>query len=153
MPTDRSTERKIVDAYASSMLQAAGDSQERILGIESQLRSLQHAYYLNDALASAFCSNNKHEDDKRKMAQELFKSFDSELQPILITLAVRGDIQYIERIVNAYIDKAENKLGCVIVDVVTAVELDDYLREVIGKKLEGDFGKPAIIRECARTSY
>ena len=42
---------------------------------------------------------------------------------------------------------AEDALDAVLVTVVTAVELDDHLREVITDKLRKDFNRDVIIRE------
>ena len=51
----------------------------------------------------------------------------------------RNDIGLLNRVASAYNQLAEETMGIVILDVITAVELDDNLRKMIIDKYSGYF--------------
>ena len=59
----------------------------------------------------------------------------------------RGEVNLLTRVNRAYAELAEAELGAVIVDVTSAIELDDHLRDVIKNKLSRDFGTDILLRE------
>ncbi len=147
MSADRNIESGKVALYAKSILECAGGDRDRIVMLDTQLRELVQAYYVNKKMAIVFSEGTNSEAEREKLAAEVFEGFDDMLRPIVVTMAVRGDIPLIHRISEAYTELAEEALDAVIVDIVTVVTLDDHLREVIGNKLYKDFGKKAILRE------
>ena len=67
-------------------------------------------------------------------------------------MAERGDIKLLGRVAAAYESAAEEALETVVVDVTTAVELDDHLREVIKNKLSSDLGRSVRLNESVDRS-
>ena len=51
------------------------------------------------------------------------------------------------RVFDAYRELLGDKLGICVVDVTTAVPLDDGLRQLITEKAEADLGRRAVLRE------
>lgn len=152
MPADRSIDKMVVEAYTDAILHCAGGDTELIIKLYTELESLVTAYYMNSNLATAFANESIDEDLRRQMAQGTFETFSDGLREVLVTMAIQGDIDLIRRIADAYIARAEESLGAVIVEVVTAVELDDHLREIIKAKLSSDFGCDALLVEKVDSS-
>ena len=147
MSADRNIETGKVALYSKSILECAGGDRDKVLKFDTQMRELVHAYYVNKKMGIVFSDGATSESEREKMAAKVFENFDDDLRPIVVTMAVRGDVPLVSRISEAYTELAEQALDAVIVDVVTVVELDDHLRDVIGSKLKNDFGKNAILRE------
>lgn len=147
MSADRNIESGKVKLYSKSILECAHGDRDKILLFDTQLRELVQAYYVNKKMAIAFAEDTDDVSVRYELAAKVFETIDGDIRPIVVTMAVRGDIPLVSRISEAYTELAEQELNAVIVDVVTVVELDDHLRDVIGKKLKNDFGKDAIIRE------
>ncbi len=147
MSADRNIESGKVKLYSQSILECAKGDRDKIIMFDTQLRELVHAYYVNKKMAIAFAEDTDEESVRIKLATKVFETIDGDIRPIVVTMAVRGDIPLVSRISEAYTELAEKELNAVIVDVVTVVELDDHLRDVIRKKLKSDFGTDAIIRE------
>ena len=62
-------------------------------------------------------------------------------------MAERGEMRLLGRVTTAYEAAAEEATNTVVVDVTTAVELDDHLREVIKQKLSADLGGSIRLNE------
>ena len=67
-------------------------------------------------------------------------------------MAERGNLGELSAVIDAFVNAAENKLNVSIVDVVTAVALDDELRGIITEKLSKDLGKPVVLCETVDKS-
>ena len=53
----------------------------------------------------------------------------------------------LSRVADAYEGLLAGKLNLCVLEVVTAVELDDHLREVIKKKADQELGKNVVLEE------
>ena len=58
-----------------------------------------------------------------------------------------GDASLLTRVYHEYESVIEDKLKLCVVDVVTAVPLDDELRALIKQKAEADLGMTAVLSE------
>ena len=67
-------------------------------------------------------------------------------------MAERGELDYLPRVAEQLEDRVADELNLIIVDVKTAVELDDNLRDLIKKKAETALGKKAVLRETVDKS-
>ena len=67
---------------------------------------------------------------------------------------MRADLELtlLPRVYDAYRELLGDKLGICVVDVTTAVPLDDGLRQLITEKAEADLGRRAVLRERIDTS-
>ena len=147
MPDDRNIENGKVKIYAEAFLQCAGEDRDKVLEYDNQLHTLVDVCMANRPIMEMLANPYNDENEREQRAEEVFGPFDENIRPIIVTMAVRGDTRLVYRVSKQYTVIAERKLGAVIVDVTTAVELDDHLREVITTKLSKDFGKDVIIRE------
>ena len=62
-------------------------------------------------------------------------------------MAERGEIDYLPRVAEGFEKKMNDDLKVAVVDVTTAVELDDHLRELIKQKAEAGLGKAVVLQE------
>ena len=62
-------------------------------------------------------------------------------------MAERGELEYLPRVTEGLIERMGDELNLVAVDVTTAVELDDYLRDLIKKKASSELGKDIVLNE------
>ena len=69
------------------------------------------------------------------------------LVDVLLVMSERDDLELANRVYAAFDGLIEEKLGVVVVDVTTAVPLDDALRETISNKAAQDLGKKVVLRE------
>ena len=69
------------------------------------------------------------------------------LREVLAVMAERGQADLLPRVFDAYRELLGDKLGICVVDVTTAVPLDDGLRQLITEKAEADLGRRAVLRE------
>ncbi|MGI6217425.1 MAG: ATP synthase F1 subunit delta [Coriobacteriales bacterium] len=147
MPADRNIDKMKVGIYASEVLECAGSDNERIFDLDGQLRQIVFLCYGSETASSTFDDMTIDAEDREKLVQASFSGFDQDLVAVLKVMVSRGDYELLPRVRDEYTRLAEEKLGSVIVDVTTVVELDDRLRGVISDKLSSDFGQPVILRE------
>ena len=146
MPADRTQVRREVQTYAAALLEAA-QGQDTVFDVFDQLaeatRVLRGNVDLRDALADAAIPLEK----RQAILQEVFKDSDPALVQVLCLMLERGDTDLLPRIGEEYGTQVEETLEVRIVEVVTAVELDDALRDKIRKKLSADLGRDIVLRE------
>lgn len=146
MPADRTQIRKEVQTYAAVLLQAA-QGQDTVFDVYDQLveatKLLRGSNDLRDALADAAIPLEK----RQTILQEVFKDFDPALVQALCLMLERDEADLLPRIAEEYGAQVEETLKVCIVEVVTAIELDDALRDKIRKKLSADLGRDIVLRE------
>lgn len=151
MPTNRKLVKQKVTTYASSLLtaaQKAGRVFEDIEDIQKArwavVKSSQMRGFLEDKTVPAA--------NKSAFVKEAFTGFSPEVQAVISVMAERGDLNLLGRVAEEYWSTAEEKLDTVVVDVTTAVELDDHLRDVIVSKLSADLGHSVRLNETVDKS-
>ena len=77
----------------------------------------------------------------------MFAGLNPALVSTLAVMAERGNFDLLSGVVEEYGHVAEERRGVVAVDVTTAVELSESLRESITNKLAADLGKGVVLRE------
>lgn len=147
MAIDRNVLKQKISVYANAIISVAGDDRDALCAIDGELAEIVALRQSNNDLIRAFCDTSFSPEARQSAAAEVFADCDEGLATILGIMAYEGDFGLISLVAEEYTRLAEEALGNVIVDVTTVVELDDHLREIIGKKLADDFGKPAILRE------
>ena len=91
-------------------------------------------------------------DDCKRVVKDILKEMDLDektfsLREVLAVMAERGQADLLPRVFDAYRELLGDKLGICVVDVTTAVPLDDGLRQLITEKAEADLGRRAVLRE------
>ncbi|MCL2826803.1 MAG: F0F1 ATP synthase subunit delta [Eggerthellaceae bacterium] len=151
MPTNRLIVKKEVAAYAGVLLDGLYEAggQERVLEGREQLegiaRYLRTSTELSDVLADATYTPQQH----RAIVEGSFTQLG--LDPLMVgflgVMAQEGDIELLPLVSASLKEQLESKLGITVVDVVTAVPLDDGLRQLISNKAATDLGTKIILRE------
>lgn len=151
MPTNRLVLKEEVATYAAVLLDALYEAggQERVLDGREQLHTVakyvRSSIELKNALADSGGSPEKNSELIKNTFSEL--GFDSLLVEVLGVMAERGNMGYLAQVYTSYNQLLENKLGIVVVDVITKVALNDSLRQRIEKKTATDLGKNVVLRE------
>ena len=147
MPSDRNIERRKVEVYAQTVLAAAGDDPQAMVGYVGELEDALELYRGHNTLRRAFEDDSITAENRSALAATAFSPFSEAPREVLSFMAVRGDLELLSRVCSEYTALVEDKLDTVIVTVTTVVELDDHLRQVIEDKLVADFGKKIVLRE------
>lgn len=149
MPTNRLVAKETVDTYASVLLDAAESAggQDAVLEVRDQLEVVMRALRSNVDLEVALAEEAYTPEQRETLVRNVFAGMNSALVDVLLVMAERDDLSLANRIYAAYNGLIESKLGIAVVDVTTAVELDDALRETISNKAAQDLGKKVVLRE------
>jgi F-type H+-transporting ATPase subunit delta len=143
--------KQIVGTYASVLFAAAeadGAVDEVYTQLDAALRLVRGHAPLRDAMADDAVPGER----RAAVAREVFAGLHPSLVSTLAVMVERGDFDLLSSLVEAFDEIAEERRGVVAVDVTTAVELSDALRESITAKLAGDLGKGVILRETVDPS-
>jgi F-type H+-transporting ATPase subunit delta len=145
MRTSRTLAKQIVATYASVLFDAAGaDSVDDVYSqLDAAVRLVRSHAPLRDAMLDETVSGAVRADTARKV----FAGLNPALVETLVVMADRGNFDLLSSLLEAYNNTAEERRGIVAVDVTTAVELSEALRESITKKLAADLGKGVVLRE------
>lgn len=151
MPTSRSLAKQVVGTYASVLFEAAAAS-DAVDTVSTQLDAVLRLVRSHAPLRDAMADDATSDEAKAGTIRTVLAGLQPELVEAMAILAERGDFNLLPSIIDAYADVAEEKRGIVAVDVTTAIELSDGLRESIKKKLVADMGKDVALRETVDPS-
>ena len=136
MATNRLVVKEEVAVYASVLFDAAhtAGGQEAVLEVREQMGEIIRLMRADLELTQSLSNP------------------DFTLREVLAVMAERGQADLLPRVYDAYRELLGDKLGICVVDVTTAVPLDDGLRQLITEKAEADLGRRAVLRERIDTS-
>lgn len=149
MPTNRLVIKETVDTYAQVLLDAANAAggQEAVLEVRDQLEVVTKALRSNIDLQVALAEKAYTPEQREELVRNVFTGMHPALVDVLLVMSERDDLELANRVYAAFDGLIEEKLGVVVVDVTTAVPLDDALRETISNKAVQDLGKKVVLRE------
>ncbi len=149
MPTNRLVIKETVDTYAQVLLDAANAAggQEAVLEVRDQLEVVTKALRSNIDLQVALAEKAYTPEQREELVHNVFTGMHPALVDVLLVMSERDDLELANRVYAAFDGLIEEKLGVVVVDVTTAVPLDDALRETISNKAAQDLGKKVVLRE------
>ena len=149
MPTNRLVIKETVDTYAQVLLDAANAAggQEAVLEVRDQLEVVTKALRSNIDLQVALAEKAYTPEQREELVRNVFTGMHPALVDVLLVMSERDDLELANRVYAAFDGLIEEKLGVVVVDVTTAVPLDDALRETISNKAAQDLGKKVVLRE------
>ncbi len=150
MPTNRHVLKEKIATYASVLLDGAYEAggQDAALEVRDQMeqiirvvrtRGMELSETLRDTTLTA--------EQRGQLARSVFANCHPALVDVLGVMSERAEFSLLRRVCGSYGEQLERKLNVTVVDVVTVVELDDRLREVITKKAEVDLGTKVVLRE------
>lgn len=149
MPTNRLVTKEKIETYANVLLDAAYDAGglDTVMEVREEAETIVRITRSNIDLSEALQNSSYTPEQRNALARNVFAQCEPVLVEVLAVMAERGDIALLSRVCDSYGEALESKLGVTVVDVTTAVELDDHLREVITKKTEADLGTKVVLSE------
>jgi F-type H+-transporting ATPase subunit delta len=151
MPIDRNLARQEVSTYATCLLEAA-KAEDAVFEVGTQLQDALLIIRANMRLRDVLKESSIPGLRRVEVLREVFAGRDEALVKVLCIMVERDDIQLLSRVCEEYGILSEQALNVVIVDVTSAVALDDHLRTVITTKLSRDFGSDILLREHVDSS-
>ena len=154
MPTNRLVVKEQIATYTSLLFEAAKNDggQEGVLEVCDQAKSIVAAIRGNADLESALKDPGYTPEQKAQIVRGVFADAEPVLVNTVAVMAERGEVDYLPRVTAQLEDRIADELNLIIVDVETAVELDDHLRDLIKKKAETELGKKAVLHERVNKS-
>ena len=149
MPTNRLIVKEQIATYTELLFEAAkneGDA-EYVLSVCGQAKQMVKAIRGNADLESALKDPGYTPEQKAQIVRGVFADAAPVLVNTVAVMAERGETALLPRVAEQLEDRIADELNLIIVDVATAVELDDHLRDLIKKKAETELGKKAVLRE------
>ena len=143
---DRLLIKREIETYARTLHEK---SKEKDLVFESvvEIETVRDIIDENPALRAALDDETLPEGARSAILAEVFSGYPGPLVEILSVMAERGDMYLLHRVIERQQELAEEVFGIVVLEVTTAVELDDALREAIKSKYAAYFGKEVMLRE------
>ena len=129
-----------VAVYASVLFDAAhtAGGQEAVLEVREQMGEIIRLMRADLELTQSLSNPDFTPAQRKELVEGTFADCHLALREVLAVMAERGQADLLPR---------GDKLGICVVDVTTAVPLDDGLRQLITEKAEADLGRRAVLRE------
>lgn len=151
MPTKRILVKQEVATYVQCLLEAAQVA-DRVFEDIEDIKNVRVAVVKSSQVREFLQNPNVPAENKSAFVKDAFSGFAPEVVSVVAVMAERGDMKLLGRVAVAYEAAAEKALDMVVVDVTTAVPLDDHLRDVISKKLSADLGHGVRLNESVDAS-
>ena len=154
MPTNRRIGKEAVAVYAAVLFGGAFEAggQEAVLEVRDQMVRVAEAMRTNMELSVALSDPGYTPEQRGELARNVFAGCNPVLLDVLAVLAERGDAALLPRVLENYAEQLQSKLNLCVVDVTTAVPLDDALRRIITEKAEADLDTNVVLRESVDKS-
>ncbi len=149
MPTNRLIVKEQIATYTELLFTAAkneGDA-EYVLSVCDQAKQMVKAIRGNADLDGALKDPGYTPEQKAQIVRGVFADVEPVLVNTVAVMAERGETDLLPRVAEQLEDRIADELNLIIIDVATAVELDDHLRDLIKKKAETELGKKAVLIE------
>ena len=149
MPTNRLLVKEQIATYTQVLFEAAKNEggPMGVLDACGQAKGMVKAIRGNADLDGALKDPGYTPEQKAQIIKGVF----ADVAPVLVStvaiMAERGETELLPRVTEQLEQRMADELNLVIVDVETAVELDDNLRALIKKKAETELGKQVVINE------
>jgi len=151
MPTSRAIVKRVVTTYATALYEAAAaaNTVDTVsMQLDAALRLVRAQAPLGDMLLDESIPASRREE----AARQVFAGLEPALVEVIAVMAARAETDLLYSVSEAYAEVAEERRGIAAVDVTTAVELSDSLRDAIKRKLAADLGKEITLRETVDPS-
>lgn len=149
MPNNRLVVKEQIAAYTKLLFEAVSNEggNEAVLETCNQLKSVVKAFRGNAMLDSAIKDPGYTPEQKAQIVKGTFAGVQPALQSVLSLMAERGETGLLGSVAEQFEQLVADKLNLLIVEVSTAVELDDDLRALIKQKVKTELGKEAVLEE------
>jgi F-type H+-transporting ATPase subunit delta len=146
MRTSRALAKQIVTTYASVLFDAA-DAASAVDEVSTQLDAVARLVRGHAPLRDALLDDSVAGTQRAAIARQVLSGLNAALVDTLAVMVERDNFDLLSSVIEEFAAIAEERRGVVSVDVTTAVELTDPLRESISAKLSADLGKSVVLRE------
>jgi F-type H+-transporting ATPase subunit delta len=146
MRTSRALAKQIVATYASVLFDAAAASDD-VDNVSTQLDAVVRLVRGHAPLRDALLDDSVAGAQRAQIVRDVFAGLNPALVDTLAVMVERDNFDLLGSLVEEYARVSEERRGIVAVDVTTAVELTDALRQSISAKLSADLGKGVTLRE------
>ena len=149
MPTNRLVVKEQIATYTQLLFEAAKNDggQEGVLRICDEANAIVSAIRGNADLDSTLKDPGFTPEQKATLARNVFAQASPALVSAIALMAERGELDYLPRVAEGLVQRMADELNLVVVNVTTAVELDDHLRDLIKKKASTELGKSIVLKE------
>lgn len=149
MPTNRLVVKEEVATYAAVMFDSANAAggQDAVIEVRDQMEEILRIMNSDMDLSQALSNLDYTAQQRHDLAKAVFADCNPVFIEVMAVMAERGDADLLSRVYEAYGEELGSKLDLCVVDVTTAVSLDDNLRTLITSKAEADLGKKIVLRE------
>ena len=149
MPTNRLVVKEEVATYAAVMFDGANGAggQDAVMEVRDQMEEVLRVVNADMDLSQALSNLDYTAQQRHDLDKAVFADCNPVFTEVIAVMAERGDADLLSRVYEAYGEELDSKLGLCVVDVTTAVPLDDNLRTLITSKAEADLGKKIVLRE------
>ncbi len=149
MPTNRLVVKEEVATYAAVMFDSANGAggQDAVMEVRDQMEEILRVMNADMDLSQALSNLDYTPQQRHDLAKAVFADCNPVFTEVMAVMAERGNASLLPRVYEAYGEELSSKLDLCVVDVTTAVALDDNLRTLITRKAEADLGKKIVLRE------
>ncbi|WP_368041278.1 ATP synthase F1 subunit delta [Gordonibacter massiliensis (ex Traore et al. 2017)] len=140
--------------YAAVLFDGAFEAggRDAVLEVRDQMVRVAESMRTNMELSVALSDPGYTPEQRAELARNVFAGCNPVLLDVLAVLAERGDAALLPRVLESFAEQLQSKLNVCVVDVTTAVELDDDLRRIITEKAEADLDTNVVLRESVDKS-
>ena len=127
MATNRLVVKEEVAVYASVLFDAAhtAGGQEAVLEVREQMGEIIRLMRADLELTQSLSNPDFTPAQRKELVEGVFADCHLALREVLAVMAERGQADLLPRVYDAYRELLGDKLGICVVDVTTAVPLDD----------------------------
>lgn len=138
-----------IEAYAKTIVENVfeGEGREELVEVRNQIRVLIRQLRSNPQFIQALKNDELSSEQLEGLIKNVFTGFNPVLLQVVGVMAGQRDMELLPRVLHAFDRHMADDYNLVAVDVTTAVELDDHLRDVIRAKVQQEIGKDAVINE------
>lgn len=149
MATNRLVVKEEVAVFASVLFDSANGAggQEAVLQVREQMAEVIRLMRSDLDLTMALSNPDFTPEARRALVENVFAECHLAFREVLAVMAERGQADLLPRVNDEFRALLGERLGICVVDVTTAVPLDDGLRQLITEKAEADLEKKAVLRE------
>lgn len=149
MRTNRLITNGKIAAYSETLVDniVKEGGREALIEARRELRWIIRYMRSKPEFIQAIGDDSYTEEQESQLIHGAFEGFDPIVLEVVGYMAAKRDMQLLPRVFHAFDQRLFDNYDLVAVDVTTAVELDDHLRDVIRQKVKDELGKDAIINE------
>jgi len=149
MKTNRLVVNAKIDAYATALVDNVYEryGRDELVEVRNQIRLIIRQLRSNPKFLQLMRQDNLEPAQMNKIVHEVLDGFNPVFADVAAVMGENRDLHLIPRVLHAFDRQIAEKHNVVAVDVRTAVELDDHLRQMIIDKVKAELGKDAILSE------